>query len=166
MAPSVGGEPPLVSPSRDMQAFQALVSSYAKAPKILPSHFFKKAAEIPKVVVFAPSTRPLALRLANRGLIEQFTGLWPSPRAMHIWLEANWRKLIKGQLSTAFCSKGFFAFLFEKKEDRDLIFHSGPYFMGARGMYLNKWTLDFSSENNIPSAIPVWVKLPFLPLHC
>jgi hypothetical protein len=39
---------------------------------------------------------------------------------------------------------GFFAFLFEKKEDRDLIFHSGPYFMGERGMYLNKWTPDFS----------------------
>jgi hypothetical protein len=166
MAPSVGGDPPLVSPSPDMQAFQALVSSYAKAPKILPSHFVKKAAEIPKVVVFAPSARPLALRLTDRGLIGQFTGLWPSPRAMHIWLEANWRKLIKGQLSAAFCGKGFFAFLFEKKEDRDLIFHSGPYFMGARGMYLNKWTPDFSPENDIPSAVPVWVRLPFLPLHC
>jgi hypothetical protein len=85
---------------------------------------------------------------------------------MHIWLEANWHTLIKGQLSTTFCGKVFFAFLFEKKEYRDLNFCSSPYFMGTRGMYLNKWTSDFSLENDIPSAVSVWVKFPFLPLHC
>jgi hypothetical protein len=47
----------------------------------------------------------------------------------------------------------------------DLIFCSGPYFMGARGMYLNKWTPDVSPENDIPSGILVWVMIPFLPLH-
>jgi hypothetical protein len=38
--------------------------------------------------------------------------------------------------------------------------------MGSRGMHLNKWTLNFSSENGIPSAVSIWVRLPFLPLHC
>ena len=38
--------------------------------------------------------------------------------------------------------------------------------MGARGMYLNKWTPNFSPENDIPSTVPIWVRLPFLPLHC
>jgi len=38
--------------------------------------------------------------------------------------------------------------------------------MGTRGMYLNKWTPDFIPENDIHSVVPVWVKLPFLPLHC
>jgi hypothetical protein len=52
------------------------------------------------------------------------------------------------------------------KSDRDLIFRNGPYFMGTRGMYLNQWTPDFSPENDIPSVVPVWVRLPFLPLHC
>jgi hypothetical protein len=33
-------------------------------------------------------------------------------------------------------------------------------------MYLNKWTPDFSPENDIPSTVPVWVRLSFLPLHC
>jgi hypothetical protein len=69
-------------------------------------------------------------------------------------------------MSETFCGKGFFAFLFEKNEDRDLIFRSRPYFMGARGMYLNKLTPYFSPENGIPSAVPVRVRLPFLPLHC
>jgi hypothetical protein len=93
-------------------------------------------------------------------------GLWPSPRAMAQWLDQNWKKMIKGKMSTTFCGKGFYVFLFENKADRDLIFRNGPYFMGSRGMYLNKWTPDFSPENDIPSAVPVWVRFPFLPLHC
>ena len=39
------------------------------------------------------------------------------------------------------------------------------YFMGSRGIYLNKWTLDFSPKNGIPFVILVWVIFPFLPLH-
>jgi len=52
--------------------------------------------------------------------------------------------MIQGQMSATFCGKGFFSFLFEKKEDTDLIFHSGPYFMGEIGKYLKKWNLYFS----------------------
>ena len=46
-------------------------------------------------------------------------------------------------------------FLFEKKEDIDLIFRNGPYFMGTRGMYLNKWDLSFELEKDIPSSVLV-----------
>jgi hypothetical protein len=86
-----------------------------------------------------------------------------------LWLNGlirSWKPKIQGQMSSTFCGKGFFVFLFENKADRDLIFRSGPYFMGTMGMYLNKWMSDFSPENDIPSAVPVWVCLPFLPLHC
>jgi hypothetical protein len=83
-----------------------------------------------------------------------------------LWIEKYWKPHLKGKLSHSFCGRGFYAFLFEDKMDRDLIFRSGPYFMGAHGMYLNRWTLDFNLENDIPSVVPVWVFLPFLPLHC
>jgi len=56
--------------------------------------------------------------------------------------------------------------LFELKEDRDLIFNSGLYFLGARGMNLNRWSPYFNLENDIPSAVPIWVRLLDLPLHC
>ena len=56
-------------------------------------------------------------------------------------------------------------FLFENKDDRDLIFRSGPYFMGPRAPYLNHWSLSFDLEKDIPSAVSVWVRLPHLPLH-
>ena len=38
--------------------------------------------------------------------------------------------------------------------------------MGPRGMYLNKWDLSFNPEKDVPKVVPVWVKLPHLPLHC
>jgi hypothetical protein len=81
-------------------------------------------------------------------------------------MEKNSKKMIKVQLLTTFCGKEFYVFLFEIKADRDLIFRNGPYFMGTRGMYLNQWTPRFSPENDIPSIVLVWVRLPFLPLHC
>ena len=38
--------------------------------------------------------------------------------------------------------------------------------MGSKGLQLNNWNPHFNVENDIPSTIHVWVKLPFLPLHC
>lgn len=38
----------------------------------------------------------------------------------------------------------------KKMEDRDLILKNGPYFMGLRGMYLNRWTLDFDHRTQTP----------------
>jgi hypothetical protein len=57
-------------------------------------------------------------------------------------------------------------FKFTSKEDRDLIFRNGPYFMGTQGMYLNRWTLDFDPAMEVPKEVTVWVRLPNLPIHC
>ena len=54
-------------------------------------------------------------------------------------------------------------FLFSNKEGRDLIFRSGPYFMGSKGMYLAPWYLDFNPEDEM-TPTPVWVRLPHFPL--
>jgi hypothetical protein len=38
--------------------------------------------------------------------------------------------------------------------------------MGPQGLYLNKWSPDFDPTQDVPSVVPVWVRLPHLPLHC
>ena len=38
--------------------------------------------------------------------------------------------------------------------------------MGPQGLYLNKWTPNFDPNQDVPSVISVWVRLPHLPLHC
>lgn len=45
--------------------------------------------------------------------------------------------------------------MFISKEDKDLIFKSGPYFMGPQGLYLNRWNPDFDPAEDVPSAVPV-----------
>lgn len=167
MEPSDGrGPPPPPPPYEYARAFQAMVASLVKSVKNQPTQFVKKLVEMPKIALPPTSARRKAIALADRGLIDQFTWIWPSPRMVAIWIEKNWRPLIKGSISHYFCGRGFFTFLFENKEDKDLIFRTEPYFLGARGMYLNKWTPDFSSENDVLSAVQVWVCLPDLPLHC
>ena len=38
--------------------------------------------------------------------------------------------------------------------------------MGTQGLYLNRWTPDFDPEVDVPKEVPVWVRLPNLPVHC
>lgn len=57
-------------------------------------------------------------------------------------------------------------FEFSDKEDKDLIFRNGPYFMGPQGLYLNKCTPDFDPSVDVPTAVPMWVRLPNLQMHC
>jgi len=153
-------------PPKYIATFSSLVASLPKYSKQQqPSRFVKKIDEILSVVV-KRSSRNLALRFTKNILIGKFIGTWPSPKSMALWIEKKWRPLIKGWLSLSFCSEVFFSFMFEEKEDKDLILRSGPYFMGSIGLYLNSWTPDFYLENDISSVVLVWLRLPYLPLHC
>lgn len=38
--------------------------------------------------------------------------------------------------------------------------------MDTRGLYLNRWTPEFDPKMDVPSAVPIWVRLSHLPLHC
>lgn len=136
-----------------------MVTSFVKAMKSQPSHFVKKLAEMTKVALPPSTSRRKALALAYWGLIDHFIGIWTSPKIVVTWIEKNCNALIKGSLNQYLCGRGFFTFLFKLKEDKDLIFKTKPYFLGARGIYLNKWTPDFIPENNVLSTVPMWVQL-------
>lgn len=149
------------------KAFDMLVPE-TNAERIRPtaSKFIKKLDEIPLIPLPTALPRRAAVSLADRALVGQFTGLWPSPRTVQKWVERNWNAMVQGKIAIRFCGRGYYTFLFETVEDRNLIFKNGPYFMDTRGLYLNRWTPDFDPEMDVPNAVPVWVRLPHLPLHC
>ena len=72
--------------------------------------------------------------------------------------------MMKGDIALSMVGNGFFILFFEIKEARYVVFQNGTYLFGSGGMYLNKWTLDFNLDEDIPTAIPIWVKIPCLPL--
>ena len=108
----------------------------------------------------------MVLSLAEHGLVGQFTGLWPSPKEIEGWVQRNWRPLLSQGIRSHFIGRGYYIFVFYSRDDRDLIFCNSSYFMGPRGLYLNKWSPDFDPTQDIQSAVPVWVRLPHFPLHC
>ena len=118
-------------PPLEVSAFRAMI---AVAPKRPPSmyqqKFVKKMASIPSVALPEEDTCKAALNLDERGLIGQFTGLWPSPKSVEDWTQRNWKPLIKEGVKSYFVGKGFFVFVFENPEDKGLIFRNEPYFMG------------------------------------
>ena len=162
-----GSPPPSPLPSADEAAFARLVKANGKkVDSAPPPKFVKKLDAIPEIELPPDKTIHLVVALTDRALVGQFTSLWPSPRTTETWIQNNWRPLISQGVTSYAIGRGYFLFDFVSKADRDLIFKSGPYFMGPQGLYLNRWTPDFDPAMDVPKAVPVWVRLPNLPMHC
>jgi hypothetical protein len=76
-----GGESPLPPlPSADEEAFRRLVNAQGKKKvgRAMPK-FVRKLEDVP--VINLPLDQPMSvvIPLADRDLVRQFTGLWPSP---------------------------------------------------------------------------------------
>ena len=73
MVAAVGGDPP---PSSHLDAFEKLILSHSnKFVKGSPPKFIKRIEDVPKVSLPPEDTIRVALSLADRALIGQFTGL-------------------------------------------------------------------------------------------
>ena len=166
MAAPGGGLSPSTPLSAE-EAFRRLLSAPGLKPAA-PSipKFIKKLDAVPEIDLPTDQPIKIALALAERGLVGQFMGLWPSSKTTDDWIQRNWRPQLKNNVTCYPVGRGFFIFEFISKEDRDLVFRNGPYFMGSQGLYLNKWTPDFNAEVDVPKEVPVWVRLPNLPVHC
>jgi hypothetical protein len=164
--PSQGrGElPPPPSPTA---SFRKLVTACRK--KVLQAEtpsFVRRLDNIPEISLPPEQPMKVALSLSERGLVGHFMGLWPSTRTTDNWIQRNWRPLIKNIITCYVVGRGYFIFKFISQEDCDLIFRNGPYFMGSQGLYLNRWTPNFDPALEVPKDVPVWVRLPNLPIHC
>ena len=111
--------PPSTSPA---EAFNRLLAGLPQKRNLEATKFVKKLDDIP--VISLPPETPIqvALSLADRALIGQFTGLWPSPKSTESWVNRNWASLIKERVTSYFLGRGYFLFEFTSKEDKDLIF--------------------------------------------
>lgn len=60
--------------------------------------------------------------------------------------------------------KGFHHSGVYKHQDKDRIFEGGPYFFVAAGLYMRPWVMNFVSESETFTSVPVWVRIFSLPL--
>jgi hypothetical protein len=82
----VPSRPPPLCPF-ELESFTRLITLQGKKRKCreLPK-FVKNLEEITEVALPLEKTIQIALSLAERALIGQFTGLWPSPKSMERWV--------------------------------------------------------------------------------
>jgi hypothetical protein len=90
---SIGGSQS--PPELEAMAFQAIVSSYQKPLKVLPPRFVKRTDKSFEGNIPPIASRNKAITLVERGVISQFTGIWPTPKAMATWLHNNSKVLMK-----------------------------------------------------------------------
>jgi len=167
MAAPGGGSSPPSAPLSAAEAFRRLLGPPGKKQAVAPPpKFIKKLDEIPEIALPEEPSIKTALALAERSLVGQFMGLWPSTKTTNDWIQRSWRPQLKDNVICYPVGRGFYIFEFSSKEDKDLIFRNGPYFMGSQGLYLNRWTPDFDPFVDTPKEVPVWVRLPGLPAHC
>jgi hypothetical protein len=87
--------PPPPPPPSAADAFNLLLASLPKKKKCEAAKFVKKLDDIPEISLPPEGPIQVALSLADRALVGQFTGLWPSPKSTENWVVKNWAPLIK-----------------------------------------------------------------------
>lgn len=98
---------------------------------------------------------------AELGIICRFNGLWPCTTDLYQWVHSNWTNNCK----VLFCSKGFFIVVFVCDEDYQKVLTEGPWFWDLAGLFLTPWFLDFDPSTAVITKLPIWVRLPNLPMH-
>ena len=77
-------DPP--DPEAFEERFQNIVASQ---PAVASSSRFVKRVDVPEVKLSSAASKRKAVTLSEKGFIGLFTGLWPSPRSVEVWLNKN-----------------------------------------------------------------------------
>ncbi|KAK1312262.1 hypothetical protein QJS10_CPA07g00478 [Acorus calamus] len=99
----------------------------------------------------------------KNSLIGYVIGKKPFYKPFIEFLNRLWRP--KGQLEILMRGGGFFMARFTSEEDRKSVIEGGPWLMGGRPIVLRKWTRGMKMELERLETIPIWIRLPYLPLH-
>jgi hypothetical protein len=112
-----GGESAPPPPFSVDDAFRKLINNQGKKipPPEVPK-FIKKLDAIPEIALSEEQPIKIALALAERGLVGQFMGLWPSTKTMDDWIQRNWRPQLQHSVTCYPVARGFFIFEFISKE--------------------------------------------------
>jgi len=121
-----------------------------------------KATVIARVTLNEHALQEHREYMQNYAIICKFMGLWPTEKALQMWIRHHWKP--KGSIDLHLGSKGFFTMVFANIEDKDRVFEGGPYFFAAAGLYMRPWIMNFVPKCETFTLVPVWVRLYSLPL--
>ncbi|XP_056697410.1 uncharacterized protein [Spinacia oleracea] len=88
----------------------------------------------------------------------------PSIGAVLRFIEKEWQQVSKPQIFLH--DEGYFVIRFQSKKDKESVLVAGPHMFFGKPMIVKPWTTSFNFQEEILRVVPVWVRLPNLPLSC
>ncbi|KAK1283222.1 hypothetical protein QJS10_CPB21g01804 [Acorus calamus] len=119
--------------------------------------------ETESVAVLNPSSYAPFIQLWDNAVIGYIIGKTPVYIPFVQFLRKLWKP--KGDFSLLLHGNGFFTVKFNLAEDCNSILEGGPWTMEHRPFILKKWSPDVRMEQERLSSIPIWARIPNLPLH-
>lgn len=71
---------------------------------------------------------------------------------------------ILGNFEIFYHNEGYFMIRFELKDEKDKMLFKGPYTIANRPIIVKEWMTDFCFEKEVLREVPLWIRLPRLPL--
>ncbi|GLJ21408.1 hypothetical protein SUGI_0394160 [Cryptomeria japonica] len=95
-----------------------------------------------------------------------FKGIWPSLPELHKWISQHWDPLISGTVHIYPMAKVFFVAKFKNaKNRRKIMCEIFFYEKDNTSLLVKPWHSDFNPLSEKLKKNPVWVWLPYLPIH-
>ena len=98
----------------------------------------------------------------KRCLIGYIAGKYPGFTALKSVITNIWKK----DANLTIHESGWLVYEFKKEEDKMDVLNGGPYLIYGRPLILKSMPEYFNFSKKEMSSVPVWIKLPNLPLKC
>ncbi|KAI0523298.1 hypothetical protein KFK09_005693 [Dendrobium nobile] len=163
------------SPSDFPPLSQKLGGDVRPSPKIW-THVFAPDVTAPNSFTFShhpsePEVIPFTGDSLNKGgqdwgfcLVGYSIGRRPFYEALSGAIKKTWTLI--GSVQLLSLNDGFFLFRFSCREDYDLVWSRGVWFLLGKPFVFQKWHPKFVPKREDFSSVPIWVKIHDLPLAC
>lgn len=159
--------PPMVQPSKDVRKWTDLFKSTTTAT-LSPNP--QSLSYVPPVnidgklcgVVSEKGVRTAVARW-DRVLVGYVIGARPQAAGLAKYVKWLWQ--LKGFIEVQHRGNGFFLFKFSNESELCKVLEGGPWFICARPLVLQRWDPDSNFEHQRLTSLPLWVRLPLLPLR-
>ncbi|XP_021734544.1 uncharacterized protein LOC110701237 [Chenopodium quinoa] len=116
------------------------------------------------------ATKPGIAKLTTKGSTLSFVapmlkdGYYPTIAAVHKYIAENWSVIAKPDV---FChDDGYFLIKMQNSDDMNVVLSASPHMFFGKAAIVRPWSEKFDFHAEVLRTVPIWVKLPNLPLNC
>jgi len=123
-----------------------------------------KVKQVKNYVVGEDIAWDSVLQMAKLTLVGRVMGRNFSRKTVADWVEGNWKPLLGYAPVVVMLNRGWFAFKFIKEEELRRVLNMN-WHLNHSPVLLKPWHPLFDASRERVDVIPIWVRMPALPLH-